>query len=98
MRMVGSMFGAFRGSMIANDARNQFTKTQKMTQTRKRNARRRTKVVMENAAIIREGRAALKAVNERIMNSARAGLLNAANPSEAVYPAELAQVGDDSSK
>lgn len=62
------MLGAFRASRILCDARNQFTKNanKRLSQAQKRNARRRLKIVQENAAIIREGRVALAAVNERL--------------------------------
>jgi hypothetical protein len=66
------MFGAFRATRVTLDARNLFTKKIKFTQTRKRNARLRNRVVLENAAIIREGREALAAVNARLIAAANA--------------------------
>jgi PleD family two-component response regulator len=87
------MFGVFRSSPILRDARNQFTKNanKRMSQTQKRNARRAMKVVMENADILREGRAALAAANARIMAAAHG---------QSVGPppqAELAAEGPDGS-
>jgi hypothetical protein len=61
------MLGAFRASRVLLDARNMFTKKVRLTQTRKRNARRRTRQMMDNAEVLREGRIALDAVNVRIM-------------------------------
>lgn len=60
------MLGAFRATRTLLDGRNLFTKKVKMTQTRKRNSRKRVKIIQENAAIIREGREALAAVNARL--------------------------------
>jgi hypothetical protein len=67
------MFGAFRSTLILCDARNQFTKNanKRLSQCQKRNARRAAKIVMENARILREGRAALAAVNARLLTAAR---------------------------
>jgi Mitochondrial ribosomal protein L31 len=60
------MLGAFRASRVLLDGRNLFTKKVRMTQTRKRNARKRLRQMMDNAEVIREGRSALTAVNARI--------------------------------
>lgn len=70
------MLGAFRASRILCDARNQFTKNanKRLSQAQKRNARRALKIVQENAAIIREGRVALAAVNDRLRAASEAGI------------------------
>ncbi len=60
--------GAFRISRILLDGRNRFTKVVKISQTQKRNTRKRLKIVQENAAIIREGKEALDRVNARIIS------------------------------
>lgn len=69
------MLGAFRASRVVCDARNQFTKNanKRLSQAQKRNARRALKIVQENAAIIREGRVALAAVNDRLKAASEAG-------------------------
>lgn len=59
------MFGAFRGTRILLDARNRFSKVVPYTQTRKRNDRKRIKILKENSRVIREGRDALAVVNAR---------------------------------
>lgn len=59
--------GALRVTRIVLDGRNRFTKVIRLSQAQKRNARARLKLVQENAAIIREGKAALDRVNARIM-------------------------------
>lgn len=70
------MMGAFRGTRVLYDARNQFTKNanKRLSQAQKRNARRALKIIQENAAIIREGRAALAAVNARLKAASDAGI------------------------
>jgi hypothetical protein len=64
------MLGAFRASRVLLDARNMFTKKVRMTQTRKRNARKRLRQMIDNAEVIREGRTALTTVNARIVEAA----------------------------
>lgn len=51
--------GVLRATRIVLDGRNRFPVNIKYTQTRKRNDRKRIKILQENAAIIREGREAL---------------------------------------
>lgn len=47
-------------------------KKKKPTQTQKRNARERLRIMTENLRVIEEGRIALRAVNVRLVNEARA--------------------------
>ena len=61
------MIGALRMTRVVLDGRNRFTKVVRITQTQKRNARRREKIMKENAAIIREGREALDRLNAKIL-------------------------------
>lgn len=51
--------GVLRATRVVLDGRNRFPVNLKYTQTRKRNDRKRIKILKENAAIIREGREAL---------------------------------------
>lgn len=57
--------GVLRATRVALDGRNRFPVNIKYTQTRKRNDRKRLKILKENAAIIREGREALTKRLER---------------------------------
>lgn len=55
----------FRATRVVLDGRNRFPVDIKYTQTRKRNTRKRVKIMKENAKIIREGREALSRRLER---------------------------------
>lgn len=65
------------------DGRNRFSKVVRITQTQKRNTRRRIKIVQENAAIIREGREALDRVNAKIIAEYKAAEREAAKSKDA---------------
>lgn len=57
---TSNMFrSVFRATQVLFDGRNRFPINIKLTQTRKRNDRKRLAIMQENAAIIREGRRAL---------------------------------------
>lgn len=62
-----SSVGAFRMTRVLLDGRNRFSKVIRISQTQKRNKRRKIKVIQENFAIIREGKEALDRVNANIM-------------------------------
>lgn len=67
--------GVLRATRVVLDGRNRFPVNLKYTQTRKRNDRKRIKILKENAAIIREGREALmrKAEKEEALKAANSG-------------------------
>lgn len=65
---------AFRVTQVLLDGRNRFPINIKLTQTRKRNDRKRLAIMQENAAIIREGRRALmRRLTREKMGSQAAG-------------------------
>lgn len=74
--------GVLRATRVLLDGRNRFPVNLKYTQTRKRNDRRRIKILKENALIIREGREALRRRMEK-----EAEILKAGSPSEGMSPA-----------
>ena len=60
------MLGALRAGRMILDGRIRFTKKLKLTPTRKRNDRKRIKILMENSLILREGREAFVKLNARL--------------------------------
>lgn len=66
---------AFRVTQVLFDGRNRFPINIKLTQTRKRNDRKRLAIMQENASIIREGRRALmRRLTREKMESQAAGM------------------------
>lgn len=81
--------GALRVTTVLLDGRNRYPINIRLTQTRKRNDRKRLAVMQENAAIIREGRNALlkRLAREREQNvaaTAAAAVNSTATPNSTI--------------